>query len=76
MIKSFNTHEHDYMDVPSDHKKIKYKQMKQLNYTGRIVGILFLTLMIAYTAGITLIDPILNTSHFPGEIDDEKKGFL
>ena len=44
--------------------------------TGRIVGILFLTLMIVYTVGALLIDPILNSPNYLLEVADKKNNIL
>ncbi|TLX78373.1 DUF4386 domain-containing protein [Labilibacter sediminis] len=43
---------------------------------GRIVGMLFLTLMIAYTIGALLIDPILNSPNYLNEISESKNKLL
>ena len=44
--------------------------------TGRIVGILFLTLMIVYTIGALLIDPILNSPDYLVEASENKSILL
>ncbi|TRX71538.1 DUF4386 domain-containing protein [Carboxylicivirga sp. M1479] len=44
--------------------------------TGRIVGILFLSLMIAYTIGALIIDPILNSSNYLIEASESKNKLL
>lgn len=44
--------------------------------TGRIVGVLFLTLMIVYTIGFLIIDPILNSPNYLIEISKNKSNLL
>lgn len=53
--------------------KIKMDTTKK---TGRIVGILFLTLMIAYTIGALLIDPILSSPNYLVEASESKSKLL
>ena len=44
--------------------------------TGRIVGVLFLTLMIAYTIGALIIDPILNSPNYLAEASENKNNLI
>ena len=44
--------------------------------TGKIVGILFLTLMIVYTVGTLLIDPILNSPDYLVKASENKSNLL
>jgi len=44
--------------------------------TGRIVGVLFLTLMIVYTIGVLIIDPILNSPNYLTEVSENKNDLL
>lgn len=46
--------------------------MKTNMNPGRIVGVLFLALMIVYTIGATLIDPILNSPNYLVEASENK----
>ena len=49
--------------------------METTTNTGRIIGILFLTLMIAYTIGAILIDPILGLPNYLVEASENKSNF-
>jgi len=50
--------------------------METVKNTGRIVGILFLTLIIAYTIGVLLIDPILNSPDYLIKASENKGNLL
>ena len=50
--------------------------METTTNTGRIIGILFLTLMIAYTIGAILIDPILKLPNYLVEASENKSNLL
>ena len=50
--------------------------MEATRNTGRIIGVLFLTLMIAYTIGAILIDPILGLPNYLLEASENKSNLL
>ena len=50
--------------------------MDSTKNTGRIVGVLFLTLMIVYTIGALIIDPILNSPNYLTEASEKKNDLI